>query len=471
MIEAGLSFCVNYLVQVIPSSAVPGRKRGIMRQRTAIFCLLLLISCLWCAPRSVSASEWRTVDLPARPLNIAENQGAMWVVGADELIATSSDGGKTWRTAHLIKGGSVLLTIGFADSRFGYATGTGGTLLITKDGGANWARLATPNVPVIYAASFSDEKHGLIQTPKAIYKTPDGGTTWNPITIDLDDELKGFPYVRQLVALDANHMALVMGEGDSVFEDFRFLVTLDGGSTWKVVEVPDTGLEDLSTHDGNYWFAGHEVIGKDKPGGGYGVAVIMSSKDGVTWTHFDKRPEKEFTACNLQGCLFWDGAAIGIPPANPFNYWTFAPEKVVSAEWAVAQNTICSVGTDLKCAPVATIDKMPPYLASSSPITPQSAPPALNAPASKGLQCIACAVEHIIVTQDYQGPVDVELNIRVGLNGLVEQCEVVKASRPEIGDRIAGEVRNWIFIPYESDGAIHPVATGVKLRVQAVKSK
>src|SRR5207245_2216543 len=86
--------------------------------------------------RRTSAEEkWRTIELPARALGIAENNGNLWVCGADELIATSEDGGNTWTAKHSAKNGSLLLTVGFADEQFGYAAGTGGQIFITRDGG------------------------------------------------------------------------------------------------------------------------------------------------------------------------------------------------------------------------------------------------------------------------------------------------------------------------------------------------
>jgi hypothetical protein len=86
-----------------------------------------------CAPSL--ASEWRTVELPTRPQNIIENNGILWVCGAEELIAASDDAGKTWTAKHSAKNGGLLLSLGFANGQFGYAAGTGGAVLITKDGG------------------------------------------------------------------------------------------------------------------------------------------------------------------------------------------------------------------------------------------------------------------------------------------------------------------------------------------------
>jgi hypothetical protein len=104
-------------------------------------------------------------------------------------------------------------------------------------------------------------------------------------------------------------------------------------------------------------------------------------------------------------------------------------------------------------------------------IAPLLSPPALDAPPSQGVQCISCDVEKLIVTRDYQGIAEVDLKIHIGQNGLVEQAEIVHATKPEIGDRMAAAVRNWIFVPYEKDGVVHPVVTDIKLRVQAIKSK
>jgi hypothetical protein len=44
---------------------------------------------------SAAASEWRAIELASRPINIVENNGVFWACGAEELIANSTDGGKT----------------------------------------------------------------------------------------------------------------------------------------------------------------------------------------------------------------------------------------------------------------------------------------------------------------------------------------------------------------------------------------
>jgi hypothetical protein len=418
-----------------------------------------------------SASEWRTIDLPARPMNIAESHGTLWVCGADELIATSSDGGKTWTVKHNVKNGGILLTIGFANDQFGYAAGTGAAMEITKNGGNTWDRINVPS-PVIYSVSFSDEKHGLIHTPRTVYMTNDGGTTWTPVKIDLQSEnLKGFSYVLEVLSLDADHMAVVLSEGNSHANAYRLLLSKDSGRNWKVAEIPSTGLANLSARGGEYWFAGMEVIEKDKPGGGYGVPLVMHSPDGENWTHLPRWSKSEFSECNSQGCLYWDGAGVPLPLATPVSFWTFAPEKAVTAKWAVTKDTICSVGTTLRCSTVITTQIMPAYSESSAPIAPLMSAPPLDARESQGLQCLYCDFERIMVTSDFQGAAEVQLKISIGQNGLVEQAQIVHATNSGIAERIAASARNWIFVPFMQGGVVHPANTTVKLRVQAIKSK
>ena len=432
---------------------------------------VLVLAVLLFNSASSPASEWRTVALPARALNIAENNGSLWVCGADELIAVSADGGKNWTAKHNVANGRLLLSLGFADKQFGYAAGTGGAILVTSDGGDTWTPINVPS-QIVYQTSFSDPKHGIIQTPHTIYTTTDGGATWNPVQIDLSsEELKGFSHVLTTLAADVNHMAIVLSQGNSSAYPYKLLLSKDGGSKWSASDVPSTGLSRLFAHDGEYWFTGMEVIEKDKPGGGYGVPLVMHSADGEKWTHLPRWSKHEFSACNSQGCLYWDGAGVQLPPATPPKFWSFAPEKAVTAKWAIASGAICTVGADLRCAAVTETQTMPPYLDSSSPIPPPIATPPVDAPPAQGLQCLTCDFERIMVTPDYQGAVEVELKLHVGQNGLVNQAEIVRATNQGVGDRLVMTARNWIFVPYVKDGVVHPAVTTIKLRVQAIKSR
>lgn len=418
----------------------------------------------------VTASAWSSVMLPSRPLFITAQGNTMWVCGADEMIASSSDGGKTWTAGHSATSG-LLLSMGFATEQFGYATGTGDKILVTKDGGKTWSSVPAPS-PGIYELSFANEANGIAHGLNAVYTTSDGGKSWAPVKIDLgDDDYKRMSWVSTVVALDAKRMAIVMSDGNSSANHQVLYLTQDGGATWKVNDIAHVGIGTFYRHDGEYWITGDEVIEWQKPGGGYGVSLAMHSADGVNWTHLDRWEKKEFSQCNDQGCLYWDGAGIAVPPSNPPTFWTFAAEKIVTSKWAVAQGGICSVSTDLKCTSVTDSPKLPSSVASSTPIASRIFAPPLNSPVTSGIQCISCDTERIIVTQDYQGLAEVDLKLLIGTNGLVQKVEITKATNVGIGDRVAASARNWIFVPYEQDGVLHPASMNVKLQIQAIKSK
>lgn len=440
-----------------------------MKVPTFKVCISLLIIALAAAAilPLANASEWVQVSLPSRPMNLAENNGVLWACGEDDLVTRSNDGGKTWTTVHSSPSGGVLLTIGFANEKFGYAAGTGG-VIVTRDGGSTWAPLATP-MRVIYAAAFGDEKHGLIHTPHAVYTTADGGATWTPVGLNFSDEQGKYSYVLELAAVDADDMMVVVSVGNAPYYSEKFIVTTDGGVTWKPTEIPNTNSVFVAPHDGEYWLTGGEVIEKDKPGGGYSVPLVMHSKDGENWTHVPRWSRQEFSSCSSQGCLYWDGAGFYYSLTTP-TFWRFSPEKAVTAKWAIAKDTICSVGNGLKCAAITASADIPARGPISSDMAVRVAPP-LDAPPSAGAQCLLCDFERIVVTDDYQGIAEIDLTLNIAANGVVSDVKVDRATRPEIGDRIAASARNWIFIPYERDGQIHPVLTHVKLKVQAIKSK
>src|SRR5208282_3267512 len=86
-------------------------------------------------PTPAPTNKWQPVFLPFRPVNITGIADTLWVCGADEMIAQSSDGGRNWKLMHQKPDGDVLLTIYFANEKIGFAAGTNGRFLSTNDAG------------------------------------------------------------------------------------------------------------------------------------------------------------------------------------------------------------------------------------------------------------------------------------------------------------------------------------------------
>jgi photosystem II stability/assembly factor-like uncharacterized protein len=113
-----------------------------MKRRTL---LLSLASCAsaWSAPVGPALDRRAlAVQAPSRAvlLGAALAGERLVAVGERGLVVVSDDRGRAWRQAQVPV--SVTLTaIAFADDRRGYATGHGGTVLGTTDGGLSWTRL------------------------------------------------------------------------------------------------------------------------------------------------------------------------------------------------------------------------------------------------------------------------------------------------------------------------------------------
>ena len=87
---------------------------------------------------TTSARGWRDVHPPFKPTNIAAIGSTFWLCGTEEMVASSADGGNTWKLRHKIPGGRTLLSITFLNETVGHAAGEGGLLLSTADGGQTW---------------------------------------------------------------------------------------------------------------------------------------------------------------------------------------------------------------------------------------------------------------------------------------------------------------------------------------------
>ncbi len=91
------------------------------------------------APTAQGANlHWEEVFTPFPAANITAQGNVFWVCGANEMIASSSDGGKTWKLRHSRPDGTLLLNIAFVDEKVGHAAGRDGVLLSTVDGGKTW---------------------------------------------------------------------------------------------------------------------------------------------------------------------------------------------------------------------------------------------------------------------------------------------------------------------------------------------
>ena len=151
-----------------------------------------------------------------------------WVAGFDGVILHTSDAGETWTPQ---KSGVTqsLEAIQFLDDKNGWAVGWSGTILHTTDGGASWRQVkSSAAIWSLSSIHFLDAKNGFIAGfAGQLLRTRDGGATWESVKT---------PYSGWLTSVSfdsANRGWITTDDG--------FLVSADGGATWKLTTAGAAG--------------------------------------------------------------------------------------------------------------------------------------------------------------------------------------------------------------------------------------
>jgi photosystem II stability/assembly factor-like uncharacterized protein len=115
-----------------------------------------------------------------------------WVVGGQTLLGTT-DGGRSWH--QLGEAPQLIRSVHFvsATQGWGIAGGnaelimhgvlipsSGGSVVVSNDGGRSWADLSSPADP--QSLCFSDAAHGWLATQSGtVYRSQDGGQSWSQV--------------------------------------------------------------------------------------------------------------------------------------------------------------------------------------------------------------------------------------------------------------------------------------------------
>ena len=191
---------------------------------------------------------------------------------------------------------STLRGVSAASDKIAFASGSGGTVLRTKDGGATWTRLTLPadaakldfrDVDAIDARTVYILSIGAGNLSR-IYKTTDGGDTWNIQFSNADP--RGF--YDAMSFWDADH-GLVFG--DSIGGKLQMLITSDGGLHWD--RVPESALPAALDNEGAFAGSGTNiaVVSRGRSsndawigtGAGAKCRMIHTSDRGKTWSVVD----------------------------------------------------------------------------------------------------------------------------------------------------------------------------------------
>lgn len=140
-------------------------------------------------------NHWKMIRLGVSKLLFAVNfvnHRTGWAVGEDGLVVHTTNGGKSWErqqaTVILFPDGPFakptdLLTVRFVDANDGWVGGAGG-IATTSDGGKTWKAKEIEGTAFIGLVSHDGNTVWAINREGSNYLTRDRGLTWEPVISD-----------------------------------------------------------------------------------------------------------------------------------------------------------------------------------------------------------------------------------------------------------------------------------------------
>ena len=209
---------------------------------------------------------------------------------SEGLLLKTIDGGETWSKSFLEESLSSIFSVYFLNETLGYLGAEGGTIYKTTDGGDNFFRLNTANVPFamdFMDLHFFDESQGILLGASNIYKTYDACESIQNVRQDSRIWEK-IQFVDQETAYALGYYLTSSSFHDPT-KDNVFVKTADKGETWQVVaDSLNYNLRSFEFLDENKGFACSydEKIYKTT-NAGQTWEIVLSSPDECPLALFD----------------------------------------------------------------------------------------------------------------------------------------------------------------------------------------
>jgi photosystem II stability/assembly factor-like uncharacterized protein len=285
--------------------------------------------------------------LPSPPIHFLDmlNVQEGWAL-TDAAVLRTKDGGLTWYNVTPSRLSGAPASSFFLNNTTGWvglmgADPTTGMLFHTTDGGANWSSVVVPFGDG--SLKFVDPMHGwemiglgagMFHEAVAVYRTGDGGTTWEQVIID-DPTVSGYSDSLPLegdkngiTALDADRGWVT---GQVPMSDFIYLyATQDGGRTWfhQDLALPD-GYSGAETNADLPVFFGtnNAVLPVKLYANNNGADFYVSHDGGQTWAATTPVSQGGFMAVASAADFFvWDGSApLNVSHDGGVTWLTFTP--------------------------------------------------------------------------------------------------------------------------------------------------
>jgi photosystem II stability/assembly factor-like uncharacterized protein len=217
---------------------------GNLQQSVAVFILFNLMVRIYAQP------SWEALpNAPNGPRHddgyfINENLG--WVVNGNGQIWKTTDGGDSW-IKQFDKGTVYFRSTGFLDSLYGIA------------------------------GNLGTEEFGGQTDTNLIYRTTDGGTTWNPINNFIGTKPRG------VCGLSVINDSVIYGVG-RVRGPVYFLKSTDKGATWITKDMSQYAVDLMDIHFSSV-DSGFIVGGNGSPNQNSNGIILFTTDAGNSWTN------------------------------------------------------------------------------------------------------------------------------------------------------------------------------------------
>ncbi len=234
------------------------------------FLLLFLLCCIHKPPGlQAQCNQWQPVPSGTsqllRAVHFADPQNG-WATGSGGTLLRSQDGGATWadQSTALGAGGGELYGVHFSNATTGWVVGAGGFVKKTTNGGGAWSVQTVNTATDLYDVYFTDANTGWIAGACGLLlRTTNGGALWQTVSSGQNYHITGVASANGNNVSAATSGAVMLQSGDL-------------GATWS----PASGL----SGDRNFRalaFAGATGWAANTDG-----KIWKSTNGGATWLYW-----------------------------------------------------------------------------------------------------------------------------------------------------------------------------------------
>ncbi|MEO6695424.1 MAG: YCF48-related protein [Ignavibacteria bacterium] len=172
-----------------------------------------------------------TSDLLLRSTNFYDENFGFAVTSGNGSILRSTNGGTNW--TEVFSGATTTMwDINFPTRNIGYAVGLAGLILKSTDSGVYWFQQNSGTGSNLYNVDFIDSLNGVVGGNVILSKTSNGGQNWISQSIGF---INPFTQISSVEFVDQNTI-YGLASGDN-----RMYKTTDGGNSWNGLPLPLTG--------------------------------------------------------------------------------------------------------------------------------------------------------------------------------------------------------------------------------------